>query len=448
MGAAAAGDLGLIRAMGRASAREATAVGCNWAFAPVVDLAMNPENPITNIRSLGDNPGHVARAVRAFISGLQEDGLMAATAKHFPGDGMDDRDQHICTSVNPLSPNDWRRTYGRVWRAAIDVGVMSIMVGHIELPAFEGCEAGKAPPATLSRRVQEALLRGELGFRGVIASDAAQMIGLRSRVRSDEKALQNILAGSDIHLHADPQRDFAQLMAAVADGRLPMARVDASVRRVLEMKARLNLHLRRRTAPLDRRTAARIRTTAREMAEKSVTLLRRDANTPVRLMSGARVLTVTLRHEKRNDPNVLLPGVDAALRRRGFRVAHLDRPSSSDLLAQAGRYEAVFVNIVTYPHQECGTMRLTWGMAEPLWEAFWVEHPTVIFTSFGSPYIGYELPHIPNLYVTYGFAPCCQEAAVKAWLGEIPAAGRCPVSLVRPPVNLAPRPGSTKTKGR
>jgi hypothetical protein len=170
---------------------------------------------------------------------------------------------------------------------------------------------------------------------------------------------------------------------------------------------------------------------ALRIAEKAITLLRADAHTPLKLSPGAKILTVTLRHSDKPDAHEALPQVDEELRQRGYEVTHIERPSPKQLVETSSQFEAVFVNLITYPHQEMGTMRMTAETIFPLWEAFWPSHPCVIFTSFGSPYVGYELPHAPNLYVTYGAARACQIAAVKAWLGEIPARGICPVKLCR-----------------
>jgi beta-N-acetylhexosaminidase len=433
MGVAAAAladdDPAVLHSMGRVTAREGRAWGCHWTFSPVVDLNINAENPVTNIRSLGDDPDTVAAHATALIAGLQESGELAATAKHFPGDGVDDRDQHLCTSVNKFSTAKWWKTYGKVWRAAIRAGAWSVMVGHIAFPAYEGLPERQAMPATLSAKLQVELLRGKLGFRGLIVSDAAPMVGISSRVRADEKALQNILTGSDVYLFADPRRDFARLMSAAQTGRLSLSQVDASVMRVLELKARLGLHLSTIGPALTADERLRFEADAQNAAEKAITRLRADTNTPLKLAPGAKVLTVTLRHDNKSAGHEALPQVDEELRQRGYAVTHIERPSHTQLVEISEQFDAVFVNIITYPHQEMGTMRMTAGMAMPLWESFWPSHASVIFTSFGSPYIGYELPHVPNLYVTYGAAKACQMAAVKAWLGEIPAKGVCPVQL-------------------
>ena len=432
MAAGAANSPELMTAMGRATAIEGRQHGVHWTFSPVVDLNVNFQNPVTNVRSLGDQPEPVARLATAWITGMQESGLLAATAKHFPGDGMDDRDQHLCTTVNSKPFGEWMQTYGQVWKAVISAGVMSIMCGHISLPDYEGLagDPAAALPATLSPRLQIDLLRKELGFDGVIVSDAAPMIGIASRVRSDQAAIRNILAGSDVYLFAEPRRDFKRLMGAVQSGAISTERATQSARRVLEMKARLGLHhgvFGPAPTPGQREQFHR---DAQAMADRSITLARANPVTPVKLAPGARILTVTIRHVgARQELSKELAVVDEELRRRGFQVDHLLNPDCERLITAAGDYDAVFVNLVHTPHALIGTIRLTGEVAMPFWRAFWVDHSNAVFTSFGSPYHLYELPHLPNMLLAYGPSEFSQRAAVKVWLGEQDAKGRCPVAL-------------------
>jgi beta-N-acetylhexosaminidase len=430
MALGAAGDTDLAYRMGVDTAREGRAYGCHWTFSPVVDLNVNFQNPVTNIRALGDDAAKVAPLAAALIRGLQESGEMAATAKHFPGDGMDDRDQHLCTSVNSLGAAEWRRTYGKVWQAAFDAGAMSVMVGHISFPAYEGLAENPAAalPATLSDKMQIDLLREDLGFEGLIVSDAVVMIGISSRVGREEKALQNILSGSDMVLFCDPREDFRRLMAAVQDGRLHESRIDQSVQRVLEMKARLGLNRAAARTPLSEQENETFGADARRVAEKSVTLLRANAVTPLALKPGGRVLTVTVSYAPAEKPD-LLGAVDDALRARGLQVEHLAGMDGGYLRDHAHEFDAVFVNVVVYPHARIGTIRLTGDLTGVFWESFWPDCANTVFTTFGSPYLLYELPHLPNLYATYGHAPAAQEAAVRAWLGEITPTSTCPVRL-------------------
>jgi len=368
----------------------------------------------------------------AWIQGMQTGGMLAATAKHFPGDGMDDRDQHLCTSLNSLPFDEWMATYGKVWKAAIDAGVMAVMSGHIGLPSYQGCadEPLKAMPATLSRKLQVDLLRGELGFEGVIVSDAAPMIGMTSRVRSNEQAVQNILAGSDMFLFGNPRRDSELLRRAIQDGRISMERLRESTRRVLQMKARLGIHLGASGPELSQAERETFSASAQAMAEKSITVIRNDERIPLRLQAGAKLLTITINHkDARGHLTSGLEAVDEELQRRGFNVDHILNPSHSEIIEKADDYDCVFVNIVLTPHAHVGTVRLTGPMIMPFWRSFWVDHPNVVFTSFGSPYHLYELPHFPNMVLAYGPSEVSQAAVVRVWLGEIPAQGVCPVKL-------------------
>ena len=295
MGCAAAADPELMYRMGRITALESRNCGVHWTFSPVVDLNLNFRNLVTNSRSLGDNPDKTIPLLRRLIAGLQQDGLMAATAKHFPGDGVDERDQHLCTSVNSLPVDQWFELYGRVWQAAIDAGVMSIMAGHIAFPAWQGLtdDPEAAMPATLCEKLQIGLLRKKLGFEGVLVSDAAPMIGITSRAPSAEIAWRNIAAGSDVFLFADPVKDFERLMAAVKSGKLSEERVFESTRRVLEMKARLNLHQHYSAPELTAEQFAGHAAVAQETADRGITMLReRPGLLP--LPPGSRILTVTI----------------------------------------------------------------------------------------------------------------------------------------------------------
>ena len=426
----ACNDPDLMERMGRAWAVEARSEGIHWSFSPVADLNINLNNPVVNVRAMGDDPELVSRLLAPLIRGMQQDGLLAACAKHFPGDGSDDRDGHLCTTPNVLTCDQWRQTYARVWKSAIDAGVMSIMSGHISFPHYEGHhkDPSQSMPATLSRALQEDLLRGELGFEGVIVSDAGSMIGMASRLPSRELAVQNILSGSDVYLFADPRRDSQLLLQAAQNGRLPMERVMASVRRVLELKARLGLPESVRGTRLTREQLDEHRSLADRVADQSITVIRNDGNIPARLKRGTRVMTVTLKYP---EPKAFFPSelqvVDQELERRGLIVHHCLNPSHREILDSIEEYERVFLSIYVMPHARPGTVRITGELISPFWRAFWVDHPKVIFTSFGSPYHLYEMPHLPNMVLAYGPAESSQKAAVKVWLGELPSQGVCPV---------------------
>ncbi len=433
MAAGAADDETLIAELGRATAIEARALGINWVLTPDIDLNVNFDNPVTNIRALGDKPELVSRLAAALIHDLQQHGV-AATAKHFPGDGMDDRDQHLGTTVNHLPFDQWLATYGAVWRRVIAEGVMTIMPGHISLPDYQGYRADPdaAPPATLSRTLLTGLLREELGYTGLIVSDSTSMAGLTTRAAPAERIVASIEAGIDLYLGAEPERDLRAILDAVHAGRLHEEAIYAAARRVLTLKAQLNLA----AAPLGPAPTAQEQAAFAEasqaIADRSITVLRGAAQLPLQLAPGAKVLTVTVARLNPFFGQKDLEIFDEELRARGFVVEHLLNPKSAELQEAAGRSDAVFVNICVTPMATMGTARIaldsfgTWG-----WRALFTEHARVYYTSFGSPYLLYELPALPNLLCAYGDAQISQRAAVRVWLGELPAQGVLPVTLPR-----------------
>ncbi|MBQ9771470.1 MAG: hypothetical protein IJW23_06565 [Lentisphaeria bacterium] len=429
MGVAATGNTDYAYEMGRITAHECRPNGVHWTFSPVADLNLNPDNPITNVRAFGDDPDKVIPHLLRMVEGLQENGMMAACCKHFPGDGVDDRDQHMVTSVNTLPFDQWMELYGKVWKTMIDAGLMSIMAGHIALPSYTHEIPDEALPATLNRKLQIDLLRNELGFEGVLVSDAAAMIGICSRVKADDQAWQNIESGSDSYLFADPVKDFELLKKALKDGRLSELRVEESAKRILEMKARLNLFEDCFGAVVSDEQLKQHKAIADEEAEKSVTMLREaPGRLPVK-SPNKKILTVSLVREGSVLPFEDLEEVDSELKKRGFDVTHVKNPSDELLMEALDTYDVIFCNILTVAH--AGIMlRLTGKAALPFWRGFFAQKPEkVIFTSFGSPYIFHELPAIDNLLCVWSMRPVAQRAAVKAWLGEIPVEGTCPVCL-------------------
>lgn len=441
MAAGAANEEGLMATMGQATAMEARQIGVNWVLTPAVDLNHNFNNPVTNIRSLGDSPERVSRLASTLIRSLQQYGV-AATAKHFPGDGMDDRDQHLVTTVNTLPFDQWMETYGRVWKTVIDAGVMAIMPGHISLPDYQGYadRPEEAPPATISRRLLIDLLRNELGFEGLIVSDSTSMVGLTSRIGPQERAVASIAAGIDVYLNADPEVDFPALVQAAADGRLSEERIRQSARRMLELKARLNVYENPfGPAPTDEQRAS-FRLAAQAIADKSIVILRSDGHPPVALEPGDHVLTVTIASQNPMRPSDL-DAFDEALRQRSLAVEHLLNPNSNELCDLAKTCKAVFVNVCVTPFTTMGTVRImAGGFGRWAWRSLFNEHPCVLYTAFGSPYIIYELPHIPNLVAAFGDGVTSQEAAVKVWLGEMEARGTLPVRIPR--VTIRPLPAT------
>ena len=439
----AANDPALTYDMARAMAVEHRYYGLHWTFPPVIDPNLNVHNPITNVRSVGENPELVKRHIAPFIRGIQDENVMAATAKHFPGDGLDFRDQHLATTVNHLPMEQWRDIYGKIWHSAIDTGVMTVMPGHISLPDYQGYSENPehAPPATLSHRLQVELLREELGFQGVVISDATPMIGMTAWASDSERIVRNIQAGSDVYLFGDSARDFDIVMEAVGDGRLSEERVRQSARRVLELKARLGLDRDPfGPAPSENQKTA-FAATARKLAESAVAVIQEDGRPPVTLEPSARVLTITITYDVPSIHPRDLEIVDEELRQRGFSVYHLLNPSNTELAEQAPKHAAVFVNMYVTPNMRLGTLRLPGGIPVPQWMSLHWEHSQVVYTTFGNPYVLFEMPQINNLVATFGASDDSQRAAVRVWLGESEVPGKPPFTryktLVKP-IDLNP----------
>lgn len=232
--------------LGAVAGKEAIAVGCNWAFAPICDLDMNFRNPITNVRTFGSRQERVIAFVKEQLKGLKDHGV-AAAVKHFPGDGVDERDQHLVASVNSLSVEEYDRTYGAIWKEVVDAGTLSIMVGHILQPAYSRyfnpeLKDEEILPATLSKELLQGLLRGKLGYNGMIVTDATPMIGFNTPMKRSEAIPAALAAGCDMILfNKDIREDYQFVRDAIQDGRLDMERVDEAVTRILAMKAAMGL---------------------------------------------------------------------------------------------------------------------------------------------------------------------------------------------------------------
>ncbi len=285
MQVAATGDPEQAYRLGKVSCSEGQAVGCNYAFAPVVDIDFNYHNPITNVRTYGSDFEMVKKCGLAYMKGAKECGS-AVSIKHFPGDGVDEVDQHILTSVNSLSCEEWDKTYGEVYKTLIDEGALSVMVGHIAMPAYQKKFNPNLPkklmPASLSPELLQNLLREQLGFNGMIITDASPMVGFLCAMDREKSVPYCIEAGCDMILfNKDYEEDVRFMKKGYENGILSEKRLDEALTRILAMKAALKLHIKRANGTLapkkedlsiigcDEHVAW-----AKECADKSVTLVK------------------------------------------------------------------------------------------------------------------------------------------------------------------------------
>ena len=415
----------LAYSMGKAAALDGRAAGIHWTFAPVVDVNLNPDNPIANTRCLGDRPERIGPLAAAIIRGMQDHGL-AACAKHFPGDGIDDLDQHISTSVNSLSLNDWKRISGRAFHSAFAAGAWSTMVGHIAFPAWdsEKDRRGALRPATVSHRIVTELLRKEMKFDGLIVTDDMNMGGVAGFMNLRDRSVHCIKAGCDMYLFPPLPHAYDALVTAVHSGELSEERVHEAARRVLEFKARLNLHTGQIVGRMPTAEEQKdFDQAARQIAEKAL-FRARDVNglLPLRLKPGARVLTVTVTNDQ-----LELAEIDKELAARGYRVTHIVADNYGCVDRFVHEVDAILVNFYFKANWGIGSPRSIGPHNRMFMNGFQMEHPCVVFTSFGSPYHLRQLGTLPNLLNTHSGSPGSQRAAVAAWFGEMPIAGQSPV---------------------
>lgn len=244
----ATGKAEYARDLGRMSNEEAAAIGCNMAFAPVCDIHYNWLNTEVVARAFGNDPARVAEMSKAYLEGAHTIPGFACAAKHFPGNGQDFRDAHISNNINEFTREEWMATYGHVYKTLIDAGLDAVMGGHIMMPKYmrevkPGITDDEMLPATLCPELMTGLLRDELGFNGMVVTDASHMVGMTDRMTRRAMLPAAINAGCDMFLFFnDPDEDFATMLAAYRDGTIPEARMTEALTRILGLKAHMGLH--------------------------------------------------------------------------------------------------------------------------------------------------------------------------------------------------------------
>ena len=431
MAIAAGGEIADAYTMGKITALEARDVGVNWLYAPVSDVNNNPANPIINTRSYGEDPRRVAQFVTAFIRGAEENGALA-TAKHFPGHGDTSADSHIDLPVIHADRARLDSLELVPFRAAIAADVGSIMTGHLNVPALE---PDPNTPATLSHNILTGLLRDQLNFHGLIVTDAMDMGGITVRFAPGEAAIRAVLAGADCLLMPPvPDEAFQALEGAVKSGRISRARLDESVRRILETKARLGLDKKRLVdvAALNMKFGSVAwQTEAQDISDRGITLLR---DTPHRLpLDGtkpARALLLAFYADPEPYPG---EDLERELKKRFDSVTTLRADtrfvSAANLkLPPPDSYDiglvAFFVRVsdrkgnVDIPPEQA-------ALAEQLYNA----GKPVITLALGSPYLIEGFPQAQTWLAAFGISDVAQISMSHALFGEIPVRGHLPVTI-------------------
>jgi beta-N-acetylhexosaminidase len=431
MAIAAGGEPRDAYTMGKITALEARQAGVHWIYAPVADVNNNPGNPIINTRSFGEDPARVSEFVSAYVRGVEENGGLA-TAKHFPGHGDTAADSHIDLPVIHADRQRLESLEFVPFRAAIAAGVSSIMTGHLNVPALE---PDSNTPATLSSHILTEVLRKDLGFQGLVVTDAMDMGGITVRFAPGEAAVRAVLAGADCLLMPPvPDAAFEALQRAVKSGRISRERLDVSVRRILEAKARLGLNKKRLVdvnAINEHFGETAWQKQAQEISDRGVTLLRDTARRlPLDASKPSRALLLAFYADPEPYPG---EDLERELRRRFDSVTTVRadtrfRDASNLTLPPPDSYDvailALFVRVsdrkgnVDVPAEQAALAEQVYKSAKP-----------VVTLGFGSPYLIERFPQAETWLGTFGISDVAQISMARALFGEIAVRGHLPVTI-------------------
>ncbi|MDR1642170.1 MAG: glycoside hydrolase family 3 protein [Clostridiales bacterium] len=327
MGCAATGDMEYGYRLGKVACREAAAVGVNWSYAPIVDIDMNYRNPIVNVRSFGADAETVIKMSQGFIKAAGEEGV-APTIKHFPGDGTDERDQHLLVSVNTLTSDQWFSSYGHVYKTLIDDGAKSVMAAHIAQPevaraidpsiSFEE----SLLPASLSKTLTTGLLREKLGFNGLVVTDSTLMTGFMQPMPRRKAVPLCIECGCDFLLfNRSVEEDWKYMLDGIKDGILSKERLDEAVLRVLATKASLGLNAKKTLPdPIQIAGSPETKKWVLDCADKCVTLVKDNQKLLPLSPSKHKRVYLNVIENYVEDNSALGKDLKARLEKEGFAV--------------------------------------------------------------------------------------------------------------------------------
>ena len=456
--------------MGRVSGVEAAAIGCNWSFAPIVDINRNWRNPIISIRTWSADVEQTLELSLEYMRGIQESGI-APAAKHFPGDGIDERDQHLSFAPNSLSVEEWDATFGRVYSGLFEAGLPSIMAGHIALPEYVRHFNPNATtqelymPATLSKYILTDLLRGKMGFNGLVVTDASHMVAMTSAMKRSEMLPTAIAAGSDLFLFFnDPDEDFNWMMEGYKKGIITEERLEEALTRILGTKAALGLHKKAKTEilPAKEEAMAKIgleenKEIAKEVADKGITLVKNTQELlPISPDKQKRVLLVEAKGTEGGFGKFLelmggakkkpIDTLKDLLEAEGFQVeiweSPMDKvmklPKEEMAKAMANVYAAkrpiadltdnydLIINIANVnPNTD---QRVQWPASKGTPDIpFYVNEVPTIFVSVKCPFHLADVPQVKTYINTYDDNAVTLEALVQKLVGKSEFKGVSPV---------------------
>jgi beta-N-acetylhexosaminidase len=449
MQVAATDDDTMAYKLGLVCGREGAAVGVNWAFAPIIDIDYNFRNPITNTRTFGSDPERVRRMGAQYVKGVQEWGL-AASIKHFPGDGLDERDQHLVTSINSMSCEEWDATYGANYRACIDAGALTVMVGHIMQPAYTRkfnpqIADGDILPATLSYELVTKLLKEQLGFNGLVVTDASTMAGLVIPMPRAQAVPRAIAAGCDMFLFTrNLDEDYGYMKQGIADGIVTPERLNEALTKILALKASLKLHRKQADGTLlpTLEGAMKIldapehRKWAEECADQAITLVKEEPNVlPLSPAKYPKVLYYGIESELGEAYSVrggVVDRVKNLLEREGFIVEQFDPNKAMEgrmtpYSAVTEQYDLIvyLANMSTKSNQT--TVRIEWAQPMGANVPIYMTAVPTVFISVENPYHLLDVPRVRTYINTYSSTDTVLKALVDKLLGRSKFKGKSPV---------------------
>ncbi|MDR1537210.1 MAG: glycosyl hydrolase family 3 [Clostridiales bacterium] len=418
---AATGDDAYAEYLGKVCASDGESSGINWTFSPVVDIDLNFRNPITNTRTFGSDAETVEKYALKYISAVQETGHIAACVKHFPGDGVDFRDHHLHPSVNSLSSDEWHKTYGKIYKAAIDSGVKSIMAGHICQPNL----SDNPLPASLNKDLLVGVLREKFGFNGVVTTDATIMGGFCQAVERRLAIPRAIAAGCDMFVfNTDFEEDCAYIIEGVRNGILAEERLDEAVSRIVALKESLGL-FENRINVASQLPAKKWR---RECAEKSITLIKNAENLlPLKAENISKVRLIIKGNP--NCPDGIISDIASRLLQKRGIVAETFNIEKENMRGSAGFTKDLLTLYFANCEQKSDqtVVRLFWSEKFALDMPRFINESPHIFVSLANPYHLQDVPRVKTYINAYTANSDTIEAVIKALFGEIPFKGKSPV---------------------
>ncbi len=399
------GDEKLAYDMGMLTGKKARSVGYQWTFSPCIDILGNPRNPIVSVRTSGTNADDVCKYSGAYMRGMMDSG-MYVTLKHFPGDGYADHDQHLTTTENPLSREEWDKSFGELYRKLINDGAQSIMPGHISLPAYDEIDpaTGLYPPATVSKNLLTGLLRERLGFEGIIVSDATNMSGFCGYTNLYRAAALFLEAGGDCLLFMHANEEFMCEMKKQVDcGNLT---VETLRNRAYRMMCFTREYFEKYGECCDADDAA-LSLCCEQITRASVRILRDRANIlPMKIGKGSKILhLVVCNSGLKYDENGVTTKLTKCLEARGALVDTLVDPGPGVMLnaVKSGGYDLIICSVINEMLYGLNTVKLSGGVARNMMNG-WMRYGTpAVFVSYYDPYFAYDYNSLTDTVInTYG----------------------------------------------